>query len=444
MANIYPFRAFRYNAEKAGTKLDHLVTQPYDKIDAKLQEKYYGLSPYNLVRLIRGKAEPGDNGRNVYTRAAAWLEEWTQKGVLAQEAQPALYPYFQEYTVPGTEDRRVRKGFIALGRIEDYAAGIVHRHEMTLTGPKKDRLELLRHTRTHFGQIFMIYSDPKGEVDRLLDKVAAAHAPQGVTDDYGARHRLWAVTDAATIKKFRELMAEKKLIIADGHHRYETAMAYRDECRAKTGKSDPEAPHEKVMMTFINMDGPGVTILPTHRVVANLPGFNFEAFRKKASAYFDWYAYPRTEGKGGAARLLRDLAERGAARTSFGVCAAGEPALYLFLLKINVDLAKELPGVSPRQQKLDLVVLHKLLLERCLGLTEDSVRQEKNLHYLRHAEEALAMVEKDEASVAFLVNPIRVEQVREVAFSGETLPQKSTDFYPKLLSGMTIYRLDNP
>jgi uncharacterized protein (DUF1015 family) len=444
MANIYPFRAFRYHAEKAGTQLDHLVTQPYDKIDAKLQEKYYGLSPYNLVRLIRGKAEPGDNGQNVYTRAAAWLEEWAKKGVLAQEAQPALYPYFQEYTVPGTAERRLRKGFIALGRIEDYAAGIVHRHEMTLTGPKKDRLELLRHTRTHFGQIFMIYSDPKGEVDQLLDQVAAAGAPQEVTDDYGDRHRLWAVTDGATIKKFQELMAEKKLIIADGHHRYETAMAYRDECRPKTGKSDPEAPHEKVMMTFINMDGPGVTILPTHRVVANLPGFNFEAFREKASAYFDWYAYPRAEGKGGAARLLRDLAERGAERTSFGVCAAGEPALYLFLLKINVDLAKELPGVSPRQQKLDLVVLHKLLLDRCLGLTEESVRQEKNLHYLRHAEEAVAMVEKGETPVAFLVNPIRVGQVREVAFSGETLPQKSTDFYPKLLSGMTIYRLDNP
>jgi len=196
-------------------------------------------------------------------------------------------------------------------------------------------------------------------------------------------------------------------------------------------------------MTFINMDGPGVTILPTHRVVANLPGFNFEAFRKKASAYFDWYAYPCAEGKGRAARLLRDLAERGAERTSFGVCGAGEPALYLFLLKINVDLAKELPGVSPRQQKLDLVVLHKLLLDRCLGLTEESVRQEKNLHYLRYAEEAVGMVEKGEAPVAFLVNPIRVEQVREVAFSGETLPQKSTDFYPKLLSGMTIYRLDH-
>jgi uncharacterized protein (DUF1015 family) len=444
MASIYPFRAFRYQAEKAGTKLDNLVTQPYDKINAKLQEKYYGLSPYNLVRLIRGRSEPGDNGQNVYTRAAGWLEEWARQGLLAQEAQPALYPYFQEYTVPGTQERRLRKGFIALGRLEDYAAGIVHRHEMTLSGPKLDRLELLRHTRAHFGQIFMIYSDPKGEVDKLLDRVAGAEAPQEVTDDYADRHRLWAVTETATLKRFQELMAEKKLIIADGHHRYETALAYRDECRRQTGRSDPEAPHEKVMMTFINMDGPGVTILPTHRVVANLPGFNFQAFREKASAFFDWYAYPREQGKGGAARLLRGLAERGAERPSFAVGAAGEPALYLFLLKVNVDLAKELPEVSPRQQKLDLVVLHRLLLDRCLGVDEESVRQEKNLHYLREWQDALGMVEKGKAPVAFLVNPIRVEQVREVAFSGETLPQKSTDFYPKLLSGMTIYRLDVP
>ncbi len=444
MASIYPFRAFRYNPQKAGTRLDHLVTQPYDKIDAELQEKYCGLSPYNLVRIIRGKSEPGDNGQNVYTRAAQYLTEWTEKGVLAQEAQPALYPYYQEYEVPGTGERRVRKGFIALGRIEDYEARIVYRHEMTLTGPKKDRLELLRHTRAHFGQIFMIYSDRAGEVDRLLDRAVAQLAPQEVTDDYGARHRLWAVTDPTIILKVQERLSEKKLIIADGHHRYETALAYRNEGRQTAGRADPDAPHEKVMMTFINMDGPGVTILPTHRVVANLPGFRFEAFREKASVYFDWYAYPRHEGRGGIIRLLRDLGERGAERPSFGVCASGQPALYLFLLKVNVDLDKELKELSPPQRRLDLVVLHRLLLDRCLGLTEESVRQEKNLHYLREAQDAIGMVERGEAPVAFLVNPIRVEQVREVAFGGETLPQKSTDFYPKLLSGMTIYRLDQP
>lgn len=446
MATIYPFRAFRYDPEKAGATLENLITQPYDKISPAMQERYYQLHPHNLIRLEKGKSAAGDNGvENVYARAARWLEATVAAGVIVREARPAIYPYLQDFTIPGTSERRVRKGFIALGRLEDYAAGVVYRHEQTLAGPKMDRLELLRHTRIHTGQLFMVYSDPQGGVDALLDQVARSEKPQEVTDEYGALHRLWIATAPETLARFQELMAGKKLIIADGHHRYETALAYRDECRRQAGCPDPEAPHEKVMMTFINMEGPGVTILPTHRVVANLPGFNFATFREKAAAYFDWYAYPRNaEGKGSGGRLRRDLVARGAERPSFAVAAAGESALYLFLLKVNVDLANELPGVSPRQRQLDLVVLHKLLLDRCLGLSEESVRQEKNLHYLREWQEAVGMVERGEAPLAFLVNPVRVEQVRDIAFAGETLPQKSTDFYPKLLSGITLYRLDHP
>jgi len=443
MASIYPFRAFRFRPAAAGAALADLVTQPYDKITPEMQERYYQRSPHNLITLEKGKPEPGDNGENVYTRAAQWLERTIAAGALAPEAQPALYPYFQEYAVPGTSERRVRKGFIALGRVEDYSAEVVFRHELTLSGPKKDRLELLRHTRAHTGQLFMIFSDPAGQVDRLLEQMARSQPPQEITDEFGDVHRLWVATDAAAVKRLQELMADKKLIIADGHHRYETALAYRDECRQREGRTDPEAAHEKVMMTFVNMEQPGLTILPTHRVAANLPGFDFKAFREKASAFFDWYAYPRNaSGKGGFIRLQRDLAERGAERPSFGVCAAGEPALYLFLLKVNVDLSKELPQVSARQRQLDLVVLHRLLLDRCLGLSEESVRQEKNLHYLRGAAEALALVDRGEAPVAFLVNPVRVHQVRDIALAGETLPQKSTDFYPKMLSGITIYHLD--
>jgi uncharacterized protein (DUF1015 family) len=445
MAKIYPFRAFRYNPEKAGVPLDKLVTQPYDKITAAMQERYYQLSPHNLVRLVRGKTESGDNGnQNWYQRAARSLDEWTRAGILAQDPRPAFYPCFQEYSVPGTEVRHLRKGFIALGQLEDYAAGIVHRHEQTLSGPKLDRLELLRHTRTHFGQIFMIYSDPAGEVDKVLEEIARRETPQQVTDEYHAVHRLWRVDDPARVQRIQALLKEKNLIIADGHHRYETALAYRDDCRAKTGRTDPEAPYEKVMMTFINMEGTGVTILPTHRVVANLPEFNSARFREAASQLFDWYAYPFEGARPQAAapRLLSDLANRGRLRNSFGVYAAGEPALYLFLLKTNAELAKELPQVSPRQRSLDLIILHQLLLGRYLGLDEESVRKEKNLSYLREWKEALDLVQRREAQLAFLVNPIRVDQVRDVAFAGEVLPQKSTDFYPKLLSGLAIYRLD--
>ncbi|MEE9235667.1 MAG: DUF1015 domain-containing protein, partial [Candidatus Acidoferrales bacterium] len=195
MARIYPFRGFRYSAEKLGMPLKRLVTQPYDKISPATQERYYQESPYNLVRIILGKKEPSGNGQNVYTRAAGYLEDWIEKGVLTQEEKPALYPYFQEYTVPGSKERRTRKGFIALGRIEDYAARIIHRHELTLSGPKQDRLELLRHTRAHFGQIFLIYSDPKGSVDKLLHRIARQQPAHTVEDEYGAVHRLWVVTE---------------------------------------------------------------------------------------------------------------------------------------------------------------------------------------------------------------------------------------------------------
>jgi uncharacterized protein (DUF1015 family) len=439
MATIYPFRALRLRPEKAGVPLESLITQPYDKITPEMQERYYSLSPHNLIRLELGKREPATDMDNVYTRAARWLEDTIRAGVLAPDPEPGVYVYFQEYTVPETSDRRTRKGFIALGRIEDYEAGVVHRHEQTLSGPKADRMELLRHTRAHSGQLFMIYSDPQKEVARLLEEVARAEKPQEVTDEYGAVHRLWRVSDPALVARFQNGMANRKLIIADGHHRYETALAYRNECRQKTGTANPEAPHEKVMMTFVHTEQPGVTVLPTHRVVANLAGFSFTAFRDKAAEFFDWYAYPGAEA---AAKLQRDLVERGAERPSFGLAAAGEGALYLFLLKINADRAKLLPQVSARQRRLDLVVLHKLLLDRCLGIDEEMVRAGKHLRYLRSAEEALGQVKQGEAQVAFFVNPVRPELVCEIALAGEVLPQKSTDFYPKMLSGLTIYRLD--
>ncbi len=439
MASIYPFRALRFRPEKAGAPLENLITQPYDKITPEMQERYYALSPHNLIRLELGKREPATETDNVYTRAARWLEETIQAGGLAPDLEPGIYVYFQEYAVPGSKERRTRKGFIALGKIEDYEAGVVHRHEQTLSGPKADRLELLRHTRAHTGQLFMIYSDPQKEMSRLLEEAARKEKAQEITDEYGAAHRLWRVSDPATVARFQQGMADKKLIIADGHHRYETALAYRNECRQKTGTANPEAPHEKVMMTFVHTEQPGVTVLPTHRVISNLAGFDFAAFRDKTAAFFDWYAYP---GADAAAKLQRDLAERGAERPSFGIAAAGEAALYLFLLKVSADRAKILPQVTARQRQLDLVVLHKLLLERCLGIDEEAVRAGKHLRYLRSAEEALELVKKGEAQVAFLVNPVRAELVRGIALAGEVLPQKSTDFYPKLLSGITIYRLD--
>ncbi len=237
MAEIFPFRAVRYDAKRVA--LENVLTQPYDKITAEMQERYAAASPYNLVSIEKGKSFPSDSVEdNVYTRASRKLEEWLADSVLVQDEAPAIYAYFQDYSLPGTNQRMERRGFIALGRLADYGEGVVFRHEHTLTAPKADRLELLRHTRAQTGQLFMLYNDPARRVDGVLEEMAKQPPVGEVRDEYDVRHRLWAIYDAAKIQRITTAMADKKLIIADGHHRYETALAYRNERRAKDGRID--------------------------------------------------------------------------------------------------------------------------------------------------------------------------------------------------------------
>jgi uncharacterized protein (DUF1015 family) len=443
MAEIVPFRAYRYNPERV--ELFKAVTQPYDKITPDMQEKYYAASPFNLIAVEKGRSRPDDSAAdNVYTRAAQSLQDWIASGVLVRDSVPAMYIYFQEYIVPGTGERRTRKGFIALGHVEDYSAGVIFRHEQTLAGPKADRLELLRHTRTQTGQLFMLYTDPARRVDALLDRAAQAGNPAGeVRDEYGVVHKFWPITDAATLATITREMAEQRLVIADGHHRYETALAYRNECRARAASEDRNAPHEFAMMTLFNTDVEGLTILPTHRVIAGLADFSFEKFCAELQPIFEWRAYRfNAKDRERAWRKFRgDLEENGRVRPAIGVFA-GDGAFHLFLLRGGADLDALLPGVSPAQRKLDVVLLHRLILERGLGITADAVTRERNLTYEREAEAAIAAVESGRAQLCCLLNSIPVGRVAEIALAGEVLPQKSTDFYPKLLSGLTLYRLE--
>jgi uncharacterized protein (DUF1015 family) len=420
-----------------------VLTQPYDKITPAMAEKYAAASPYNLIPIEKGKSRPEDTPTdNVYTRAAKTLEEWIRARVIVQDQEPSFYAYFQEYTVPGTSERRVRKGFIAVGRIEDYSAGLVFRHEQTLSGPKADRLELLRHTQTHTGQLFMLYSDPAARVDALLDAAARRRAEVEIRDEYDVVHKLRAVTDAQMIEAIRHEMEDKKLVIADGHHRYETALAYRDECRARAGRVDPNAPYEKVMMTLFNTAGTGLTILPTHRVIANVPGFTMGGFRAALANAFDVQSYPFSgseERPRVYEQFRRDLL-RGQAQRAIGAYA-GDGAFYIFVLKKEANLDELFEELSPAQRRLDVVLLHRLILERGLKITLDAVRTEKNITYEREMDTAIGEVDSGRAQICFLLNPVGVETVAEVAMGGEVLPQKSTDFFPKLLSGITMYRL---
>ncbi|HTU36006.1 MAG TPA: DUF1015 domain-containing protein [Candidatus Acidoferrum sp.] len=442
MAEIQPFQAFRYNTERA--ELKDVLTQPYDKITPEMQESYYAASPYNLIQIEKGRPFQGDDSaNNVYTRAAAKVEEWIAERVLVQDAAPGIYIYSQEYAVPGTNTRRTRTGFIALGRLEDYENKIVFRHERTLSVPKTDRLELLRHMRVQTGQLFMLYDDPSKRIETLLDQMARANTPVEMVDEYSVTHRLWPVFDRDFIAHVQQHMANQKLVIADGHHRYETALNYRNECRQKASAPDRSASYEFAMMTFINAHSKGLTILPTHRVIRNLADFNFEQFRKAVARFFDWYSYPfssdeeRTES---LSQFRKDLEDRGQSRPAIGIYAGG--AFYLFLLKRDADLEDLLPDISEAQRKLDVVLLHRFVLEKGLGITPEAVAAEKNITYEREMDAAVAAVDRSEAQLACILNPVNIDQMMQIAMSGEVLPQKSTDFYPKLLSGIAIYGVE--
>lgn len=411
MATVKPFRPYRYTA-KAGDPAN-LVTQPYDKISPSMQAKYLAASPHNLVRIILGERFPDDNASNSpYTRAAAHLNDWCSSGILAQDPEPAFYAYTQEFTVPDTHERATRQGFIGIGRVEEYSANVVYRHEQTLSGPKKDRLELLRHAKAHFGHIFMLYPDPARAIDAIIEQAAQGKPALDVVDDYDVRNRLFAITDPAAAAQIEERMRDKKLLIADGHHRYETALAY--------SKENPDLAAQFVMMTFVNMHSPGLRILATHRVLRNLPDYEEDKLLKRAFDQWKVTTFPST-------RELREaLQQPDPQNVRFGmVTASGDNMLS-----------------RPRKHdELDVPVLHREVIGGLLGITEDQVRDESYITYVRGMDAAAAEVREKGAQVAFLLEPTPIEDMARIAFGGGVMPQKSTDFFPKLLSGVTIYRL---
>ena len=317
----------------------------------------------------------------------------------------------------------------------DYSAKVVYRHEQTLAKPKADRLDLLRATRAHFGQLFMVYED-SGEVDSLLGVARQAPPAIEVTDEYGVLHRVWQVSDSGLIDSVRSRMQDKKLIIADGHHRYETAITYRNERRSQSGAASTSAPYEYAMMTFLNMNSPGLLILPTHRVVHGLSSFSPGTFLASSRNLFEVQELDPALDAARATAILREHSSSGTALLAVLADRA------LLLKSVKSAGSQLLAGLSERQRALDVVQLHKCLLEGVLELSEESIRNQQNISYVRDAAEAVAQVRGGKANLAFLMNPCRIQQVRDVAFAGEVMPQKSTDFYPKLLSGLTVSALE--
>lgn len=466
MATIIPIKGLRYNPAKAA-KLDEVVTPPYDVIDAAAQEQFYQRHPYNIIRLEYGRVLPEDDEtNNRYTRASCDLNDWLQEEVLVSEKAPALYYYEQEFSLAG--ERVVRSCCICGVRLEPYEKGVVLPHEETMTKHKADRLELMRACMANFSPVFSLYTDQEKIVDRVLKQAAEGREPDvNFSSPNGETHRMWVIQDPAAINRVQEAMAGKRIFIADGHHRYETALNYKKE-RELSGQcstdrqvsmasscattpegdtycsSSAEPAYNYVMMTLVNLYDPGLVILPTHRLIKNVSGFDKNTFIEQLKENFSIEEYPLTADRRNLQEFLRVMGERGKPHSNdtkknvFGLYT-GENKLYLLSLINERDLAEIMPQDKPPcWQGLDVTVLHTLVIEKYLGICGKLRATAEHITYTQEEEGALAAVDRGEYQLAFFLNPTLVEEVTEVASRGEKMPQKSTFFYPKFITGLVI------
>jgi uncharacterized protein (DUF1015 family) len=422
MADIQPFRGVLYNTQRV--KPNEVLTQPYDKITPAMQERYQKFSPYNLVQIELGKEAPGDSEtNNKYTRARDFYQTWLREGVLRCAAKPALYYLEQTFAAPDGSGQRTRKALIARVRLHRWDEGVILPHEHTLSKPKADRLSLLRACGSQQGQIFMLYPHPQHNPLPTPKGEPALTA----TDDYGVVNQLWEISDPATIKSAQDALRDAKFYIADGHHRYETALAYRDECRTASGKTDANAPSEFVMATLVDMSDPGLIVLPTHRSVANLTGFDPWRFRERLGKSFSVEPHPSLE------KLLIGM------KSGQHLIGMRDPDGFALLRPKNLDALLPLfADKPPLWHTLDIAILHVAILEALLGIDEVRLREESNVTYWREPEKAAELVQSGKSQLAFFLNPTHVQEVKAIADEHSRMPQKSTDFYPKLLSGIVI------
>jgi len=441
MAKIAPFRGYVYNQAKANG-IDKLVCPPYDIISPLEQQELYRKSPHNVIRLEYGLASPGDTEEdNRYTRAAAVLADWSKAEVLQQEKAPAFYIYEMEYKT-GNSTKKLR-GLICLVRIEDYDSGIVKPHETTLSGPKTDRLNLLRACRASFSQIFSLFSDSEGRVSRVLGKIARKPELEARDGD-GVIHRVWALIDKNDIDEIIREMTDKPIFIADGHHRYDTALNYRNERRKAAGTFTGEEGYNYVAMFLARLEDPGLTVLPAHRVLFNLTDFNPRKFEEDLNRYFnieriDFRKKSETQDR---LTVLDTMAHRADHAHVFGMRVKGEHSYYLLTLRNEADMDSIVPEKALAYRRLDVSILHHLIIDKLLGIRMDTHKLGLNIEYIKDADEADQRVHDGVAELVFFMNPTKVSEVKEVASAGERMPQKATYFYPKLLTGLVMHRLE--
>lgn len=441
MAKIAPFRAVRYNLEKVAEPVS-VMAPPYDVISPELQEDLYRRSPYNLVRLILGKIEETDEETdNRYTRAADFFKAWQDEGILVRDTEPAIYLYDEEYFAEGIGPV-VRRGFLALTRIEDFASGVVKPHEKTLSGPKTDRLHLTKACGANFSPIFGLYSDPCCVLEALTRDACSCQPDLNVTDDDGVQHRLWRVTDPDIISKAQGLLDKKPLFIADGHHRYETALNYRNFMREQVEEYSGKELFNYVLMYFANMEDQGMLIFPTHRLVHSLKDFHLPGFLAALNELFEVEARDLNLTDPDARREARTILQQKGNESHTLALYAGGQSLYYLTLRDPGTMDRFFDDKASKALRvLDVSILHRLILEHLLQITPEAQERQLNLKYVKNFDEPFESVQSGDFQLAFLMNSTRMGEVRDVANAGEKMPQKSTYFYPKLLTGLVLNKI---
>lgn len=436
---VEPFKAFRFDADIVGNSGD-CIAPPYDVINDAQQEQLYQKNPYNLVRIIKGKINSHDDGEdNQYTRAAALLSDWIDEGALKQDADEAIYAYEQDFKLGGK--RYQRYSFVALGKLEDFG-DVVKPHEEVFKKTMIDRLNLKQATSADFGLVFLLYEDPRKVAETIMGQASFTKSLIDFIDEQNVRHRLFAITDKDKIQKIMDMMSDKSCIIADGHHRYTTGLRYAEET------SNPAAGYQ--MLAFANVLQAGMIVLATHRIVYNLDRFDMKQLLSDLEERFDVveFGFDCSKSKTQARKemLNRMRAEFENNKNAFGIYASDD-AFYVAVLKDPRAMDTVVPDKSKGWRTLDVSILHKLILEELLDLDQEKQTQGKNIQYVKDTptaiDDSIDRIDAGEAQVAFFMSPVKIQQLTMVTDAGERMPQKSTYFYPKVYSGLTINKVSD-
>ena len=434
---VKPFKAFRFDPAVVGD-VGSCIAPPYDCLSPIQQEQLYKKNEYNIVRIIKGKTTPSDNpDNNQYTRAADYLNTWLKKGVLKQDLAEAIYAYFQDFQLAGAQFRRF--SFIALAKLEEFGK-TVKPHEQTFIEPKIDRLNLKRATVAKFGLVFMLYEDEKKIADQIVENTTKQKTLIDFVDEQDVRHRLFAITAKSDIDAIAKMTLDKSCIIADGHHRYETALNYYKET------ANPAAAYQ--IIAFVNTRNEGLVILATHRLLGNLENFQLERLLADLKEKFEISEYhfdsPQAKTDAKQKMLTQMTDEHDGGGNAFGIYIA-DNGFYVATLENKGAMDSTAAEKSDAWRSLDVAVLHKLILEELLGINEEKLAAGTNIEYIKGTsnavDESIAAVDKGQRQAAFFMNPIRIEQLKMVTDAGERMPQKSTYFYPKIYTGLTINKL---